>query len=325
MSLIEEVAPRRASPEPVRLRRAAGADSEAGGCAQRCRELVGERERSRASRRRVDTLVSPHRGRRSLNARNGGGGAHALDVAVRRKRFTGVPTGATVIYNGRTPVLFNPHCAKQDLVLSVGRVWDAGKQVDLADRNRELKYRCASWAKSGTRMIAAPAETGAGASSPEDRVPRPQSEGQLRELVQPRRRFTPPLRATSRSDWLPWRRRFPAAPWSPMTFPHFENCGDTPLVTSGENDASSLAEAIARLRADRELRLTYANLAYNRARQRFTASRMVDEYLDCTEPDLRGSCCGMRYETCSSVSSRIPGSVTGIMAMRIFCAAWCGN
>ena len=45
------------------------------------------------------------------------------------------------------------------------------------------------------------------------------------------------------------------------------------------NDASSLAETIERLRADRELRLTYANLAYNRARQRFTAGRMVDEYM----------------------------------------------
>ena len=30
---------------------------------------------------------------------------------------------------------------------------------------------------------------------------------------------------------------------------------------------------------DRELRLTYANLAYNRARQFFNAERMVDDYL----------------------------------------------
>ncbi len=45
------------------------------------------------------------------------------------------------------------------------------------------------------------------------------------------------------------------------------------------NDASSLAETVARLRADRELRLTFATLALNRARQCFTASRMVDEYL----------------------------------------------
>jgi glycosyltransferase involved in cell wall biosynthesis len=45
------------------------------------------------------------------------------------------------------------------------------------------------------------------------------------------------------------------------------------------NDADSLRAEIARLQSDRELRLTYANLAYNRARQRFTADRMVDDYV----------------------------------------------
>ena len=40
-----------ASPQPVRLRSAADRDSEVGGCAQRCGELVGERERSDSLRR----------------------------------------------------------------------------------------------------------------------------------------------------------------------------------------------------------------------------------------------------------------------------------
>src|SRR5205807_695786 len=35
------------------------------------------------------------------------------------------------IYNGRTPTLFNPHISKEDFVMSVGRLWDAGKQVTL--------------------------------------------------------------------------------------------------------------------------------------------------------------------------------------------------
>ena len=45
------------------------------------------------------------------------------------------------------------------------------------------------------------------------------------------------------------------------------------------NDAQSLGQAIERLHCDRELRLTYANMAYQRARQRFTADRMVEDYI----------------------------------------------
>jgi glycosyltransferase involved in cell wall biosynthesis len=45
------------------------------------------------------------------------------------------------------------------------------------------------------------------------------------------------------------------------------------------NDAHSLAENIRHLNADREMRRAYANLAYTRARERFTTKRMIDEYL----------------------------------------------
>jgi glycosyltransferase involved in cell wall biosynthesis len=49
------------------------------------------------------------------------------------------------------------------------------------------------------------------------------------------------------------------------------------------NDAADLARTIERLHADRELRLTYANLSYHRARQRYTAERMVDDYMNLYE------------------------------------------
>jgi glycosyltransferase involved in cell wall biosynthesis len=45
------------------------------------------------------------------------------------------------------------------------------------------------------------------------------------------------------------------------------------------NDAASLAENIRRLNSDREMRRAYANLAYTRARERFTTKRMIDDYL----------------------------------------------
>ena len=46
------------------------------------------------------------------------------------------------------------------------------------------------------------------------------------------------------------------------------------------NDPDSLRDAITTLRKDRLLRRRHAELAYLRARQRFHADRMVDEYLN---------------------------------------------
>jgi glycosyltransferase involved in cell wall biosynthesis len=45
------------------------------------------------------------------------------------------------------------------------------------------------------------------------------------------------------------------------------------------NDAASLAENIRLLNSDRAMCRAYAELAYTRARERFTTKRMIDEYL----------------------------------------------
>ncbi|MGA7561128.1 MAG: hypothetical protein WBW12_19565, partial [Terriglobales bacterium] len=45
------------------------------------------------------------------------------------------------------------------------------------------------------------------------------------------------------------------------------------------NNAVSLGEVLAHLDGDRELARLYGTRAYNRARERFTARRMVDDYL----------------------------------------------
>ena len=46
------------------------------------------------------------------------------------------------------------------------------------------------------------------------------------------------------------------------------------------NDSASLAESIRMLNADRAMRRAYAEMAYSRARERFTTKRMIDEYLE---------------------------------------------
>ena len=45
------------------------------------------------------------------------------------------------------------------------------------------------------------------------------------------------------------------------------------------NDAASLTETLAQLHQDPEMARLYGTRAYNRARERFTARRMVDDYL----------------------------------------------
>jgi glycosyltransferase involved in cell wall biosynthesis len=55
--------------------------------------------------------------------------------------------------------------------------------------------------------------------------------------------------------------------------------GDT-VAYFHANDSGSLQQQLELLHADREMRLTLANLAYNRARMRYTADRMVDDYVN---------------------------------------------
>ena len=40
-------------------------------------------------------------------------------------------SGSRVIYNGRTPSLFNPHVTKEDRIVTAGRIWDSGKNAGL--------------------------------------------------------------------------------------------------------------------------------------------------------------------------------------------------
>ena len=54
--------------------------------------------------------------------------------------------------------------------------------------------------------------------------------------------------------------------------------GDAALYFE-RNNAESLAEVLAQLDQDRDLVRFYGTRAYNRARERFTARRMVDEFL----------------------------------------------
>jgi glycosyltransferase involved in cell wall biosynthesis len=193
------------------------------------------------------------------------------------ERLYGAPPNRSVIYNGRNPALFNPHCAKQDVVLSVGRIWDAGKQVSLLTEFKpEVPVCIVGQEQHADESLRA--QRPAHAHDPGIEFRGPQSEGQLRHLYSQAGIYA----ATSRYEpfgLAPLEAAFSRCAVIANDIPSFRELWGHTAYYFQQNDAASLARAIARLHADRSLRLTYANLAYNRARQRFTADRMVDEYL----------------------------------------------
>jgi glycogen(starch) synthase len=187
------------------------------------------------------------------------------------------PAQAAVIHNGRNPNMFNPHVSKEDGVLAVGRIWDGAKQINLlTQEEHQVPVFIA-----GPEKHPDPAFRGKSATVPRRRVhfKGEQSEAQLRQLFGRMAMYA----ATSRYEpfgLAPLEAALSRCAIIANDIPTFHEVWGETAYYFRYNDAASLARAIERLRGDRELRLTYANLAYHRARQRFNAERMVDEYLD---------------------------------------------
>jgi glycosyltransferase involved in cell wall biosynthesis len=107
----------------------------------------------------------------------------------------------------------------------------------------------------------------------------PQSEGQLRHLFGRAAIYA----ATSRYEpfgLAPLEAALSRCALVVNDLPTFREIWGDAVVYFDANDSASLFDALNRLAEDRERRLTFANLAYNRARQYFNADRMVDDYLN---------------------------------------------
>src|SRR5271157_4934442 len=96
----------------------------------------------------------------------------------------GQPRRAEVIYPGRNPIFFNPHVSKDDCVLAVGRLVDAGKQVFLLTQHTHPVPVCIVGSE---HMVAVPrvpirADVKVGTDENSVAVRGPQTEAQLRAL-----------------------------------------------------------------------------------------------------------------------------------------------
>ncbi len=190
------------------------------------------------------------------------------------------PRQEKVIYPGRNPIFFNPYVSKEELVLAVGRVVDAGKQVSLLTQQMHPLPVCIVGAD---QTVAAPrvpirADVKLATERTSVAIRGPQTEAQLRALYSRASIYA----ATARYEPLGMatlEAAFSRCAIVANDIPSFrELWGDSALYFR-TNDAGSLAEGIHALHADRTACRAYAEMAYSRARERFTTKRMMDDYL----------------------------------------------
>lgn len=190
------------------------------------------------------------------------------------------PARAEVIYPGRNPIFFNPYVSKDDCVLAVGRLVDANRQLSLLTQHAHPLPVCIVGSEQTVTMPLNPIRADVKVATEETSVAirGPQTEAQLRALYSRAAIYA----ATARYEPLGMpllEAAFSRCAIVANDIPSYrEMWGDAALYFR-TNDASSLAESIRLLNDDRSARRAYAELAYSRARQRFTTRRMTDEYL----------------------------------------------
>jgi glycosyltransferase involved in cell wall biosynthesis len=192
----------------------------------------------------------------------------------------GYPRRGEVIYPGRNPIFFNPYVSKDDCVLSVGRLVDASKQVFLLTQQPHPLPVCIVGAEQTVPIPRVPIRADVKVATEQTSVAirGPQTDAQLRALYSRAAIYA----ATSRYEPLGMpalEAAFSRCAIVANDIPSFrEIWGDTALYFR-RNDAESLAENIRLLNEDRAMRRAYAELAYTRARERFTTKRMIDQCL----------------------------------------------
>jgi glycogen synthase len=190
------------------------------------------------------------------------------------------PRRVEVVYPGRNPIFFNPYVSKDDCVLAVGRLVDANWQLSLLTQHAHPLPVCIVGSEQTVTMPLNPIRADVKLATDDTSVAirGPQTEAQLRALYSRAAIYA----ATARYEPLGMpvlEAAFSRCAIVANDIPSYrEMWGDAALYFR-TNDASSLAASIRQLNDDRSMRRAYAELAYARARERFTTKRMIDEYL----------------------------------------------
>ncbi|HTS34212.1 MAG TPA: glycosyltransferase family 4 protein [Candidatus Solibacter sp.] len=192
----------------------------------------------------------------------------------------GKPHRAEVIYPGRNPIFFNPYVSKDDCVLAVGRLVDTSKQVFLLTQQTHPIPVCIVGAEHTvpTPRIPIRADVKVDTDQTSVAIRGPQTEAQLRALYSRAAIFA----ATARYEPLGMaalEAAFSRCAIIANDIPSFREAWGDAAFYFRTNDAASLAGAIRLMNDDRAMRRAYAELAYSRARERFTTKRMIEDCL----------------------------------------------
>jgi glycosyltransferase involved in cell wall biosynthesis len=190
------------------------------------------------------------------------------------------PKRDAVIYNGRNPVFFNPYVSKNDSVLAVGRLLDVGKQVSLLTHHEHPLPVCIVTSDETVAPPAPPISADVKLKSEEHCISLKgaQTDAQLRMLYSRAAIFA----ATSRyepSGLSALEAALSRCAIVANDIPAFRETWGDAAVYFRANDAASLADVLRILHEKRDLCRGYAARAYQRARECFTAKRMIDDYL----------------------------------------------
>jgi glycogen(starch) synthase len=185
-----------------------------------------------------------------------------------------LPAGS-VVYNGRTPAWFNPHLTKEDRIITIGRHWDRGKNAALL-LQREMPAPV---------YIVGPGQhpeslghAFAGNLPDTVHLEPQQDERQLNRLLAGAAVYA----ATSCYEpfgLAPVEAALSRCAIVASDIPPFRELWNGAAIFFRNNDADGLYAAVEQLVKDRDLRRRYGNLAWERARQRFSADRMVEDYI----------------------------------------------
>jgi glycogen(starch) synthase len=208
-------------------------------------------------------------------------GLRAADVVVApsqwmleavRRHYVG-PVQGKVIHNGRTPELFERR-KKDDLVLSVGRIWDQAKHVSLLlSAETSARVCIVGWEQEPGRE----SKETLSIARPNVELLGQKSQDELQALFADAAIYA----ATSRYEpfgLAPLEAALSGCALVMSDNPVFHELWGDAAVYFRKDDASDLARAIADLRSKPHMRDDHAERCYKRACEQFTASRMVEQY-----------------------------------------------
>jgi glycogen synthase len=181
-----------------------------------------------------------------------------------------------IIHNGRDAKLYSPETAKEDYIVSVGRLWDAGKQATLLLRD-DLPWRLVLVGSEQNPEGAVASAKAMGRLANLEMVG-PQTEEQLSRLLSRASIYV----ATSRYEpfgLAPLEAALSSCPVIANDIETFHEVWGEDAIYFERNNSDSLVHTIQELASNPLRRSEYGHRALERARRQFSSEKMADCYL----------------------------------------------